>query len=93
MTGEVAHEPRTERKAPTLYDVAAVAGVSHQTVSRLVKGQTNIRPEIRERVEAAIAALNYRPNRVARSLATSRSHRIGALFFDPHRGGARRRCR
>ena len=69
-------------KPPTLYDVANLAGVSHQTVSRLVKGHTNIRPEIRERVEAAIATLNYKPNLVARSLATAKSHRIGALFFD-----------
>lgn len=69
-------------KAPTLYDVAGLAGVSHQTVSRLVKGHTNIRPEIRERVEAAIETLKYKPNLVARSLATAKSHRIGALFFD-----------
>ena len=82
VTGEGSRDPHAMRKAPTLYDVAALAGVSHQTVSRLVKGQTNIRPEIRDRVEAAIGALNYRPNRAARSLATSRSHRIGALFFD-----------
>jgi LacI family transcriptional regulator len=74
--------PTGVRKPPTLYDVAALAGVSHQTVSRLVKGHTNIRPEIRERVEAAISALNYKPNLVARSLATAKSHRIGALFFD-----------
>nr|WP_277814892.1 LacI family DNA-binding transcriptional regulator [Galbitalea soli] len=65
-----------------MYDVATLAGVSHQTVSRLVKGHTNIRPEIRSRVEAAIAELNYRPNRAARSLATATSRRIAALFFD-----------
>ena len=70
------------RKSPTLYDVAALAGVSHQTVSRLVKGRTNIRPETRKRVEAAIRALNYKPNQAARSLATSRSHRIGALVYE-----------
>lgn len=70
------------RKSPTLYDVAALAKVSHQTVSRLVKGHTNIRPEIRERVEAAIRTLNYKPNMAARSLATSRSHRIGALAYE-----------
>ena len=69
-------------KRPTLYDVAALAGVSHQTVSRLVKGHTNIGPELRTRVELAIATLDYRPNMVARSLATSRSNRIGCLFFD-----------
>jgi LacI family transcriptional regulator len=70
------------RKAPTLYDVAALAGVSHQTVSRLVKGQTNIGPEMRSRIEAAIATLNYKPNMSARSLATSRPHRVGALVYE-----------
>lgn len=70
------------RKPPTLYDVAHLAGVSHQTVSRLVKGHTNIRDDIRIRVEAAISALNYRPNLSARSLATSRPHRIGALVHE-----------
>lgn len=69
-------------RPPTLYDVAKLANVSHQTVSRLVKGQTNIRPEIRARVESAILELNYRPNMAARSLATSRSHRIGALVYE-----------
>jgi DNA-binding LacI/PurR family transcriptional regulator len=73
---------RPTLKAPTLYDVAKVAGVSHQTVSRVVKGHTNIGPEIRERVDAAIIQLNYKPNLLARSLATSKSHRIGALVYE-----------
>jgi DNA-binding LacI/PurR family transcriptional regulator len=76
-----AQEP-TRRKAPTLYDVARVAGVSHQTVSQVVKAGPNVKPETRRRVEAAIAELNYTPNMAARTLATARSHRIGALFFD-----------
>lgn len=70
------------RRAPTIYDVAKVAGVSHQTVSRYLKGFQGIRPETRERVESALAALDYRPNLTARSLATSRSHRIGALSHE-----------
>lgn len=69
-------------KVPTLYDVARLAGVSHQTVSRLVKGNTNIRPALVARIEAAIAELGYRPNLSARSLATSRSYRIGALGYE-----------
>jgi DNA-binding LacI/PurR family transcriptional regulator len=69
-------------KPPTLYDVARVVGVSHQTVSRVVKGHPNVRPDVRKRVEAAIAELNYKPNLVARSLATSKSHRIGALVYE-----------
>jgi DNA-binding LacI/PurR family transcriptional regulator len=66
----------------TIYDVARAAGVSHQTVSRLLQGYEGIRPATRERVEAALKELGYRPNLAARSLATSRSHRIGALVYE-----------
>ena len=66
----------------TIYDVAKLAGVSHQTVSRLLQGYDGIRPATRERVESALKALDYRPNLAARSLATSRSHRIGALVYE-----------
>ncbi|WP_138444659.1 LacI family DNA-binding transcriptional regulator [Sinomonas susongensis] len=69
-------------RPPTIYDVAALAGVSHQTVSRFVKGHTNIRPEIRDRVESAVKALDYKPNGAARALATSRGNRIGALVYE-----------
>jgi LacI family transcriptional regulator len=79
MTGAAETPPA---KPPTLYDVAREVGVSHQTVSRVVKGHVNVSPEIRARVEAGIAKLGYRPNLVARSLATSRSHRIGALVYE-----------
>jgi DNA-binding LacI/PurR family transcriptional regulator len=70
------------RRAATIYDVAKLANVSHQTVSRLLKGYQGIRPETRQRVEAALVDLKYRPNLVARSLATNRSHRIGALAHE-----------
>lgn len=66
-------------KAPTIYDVARAAGVSHQTVSRLLKGEDALRPATRQRVEKALVALDYRPNEAARVLATNRSHRIGAF--------------
>jgi LacI family transcriptional regulator len=66
-------------KQPTIYDVARLAGVSHQTVSRLLKGDSGIKPANRERVLQALAELDYRPNLTARSLATSRSHRVVAL--------------
>jgi len=62
-----------------MYDVAARAGVSHQTVSRVVNGFGSIRPETRDRVLAAIAELGYRQNVAARALATSRSRAIGVL--------------
>jgi DNA-binding LacI/PurR family transcriptional regulator len=72
---------RTPERA-TIYDVAKLAGVSHQTVSRLLQGYDGIRPATRERVESALKELDYRPNLAARSLATSRSQRIGALVYE-----------
>jgi DNA-binding LacI/PurR family transcriptional regulator len=69
----------TVRRSPNMYDVAARAGVSHQTVSRVVNSFGSIRPETRERVLAAIAELGYRRNLAARTLATSRTHAIGVL--------------
>jgi DNA-binding LacI/PurR family transcriptional regulator len=62
-----------------MYDVASRAGVSHQTVSRVLNGYEGIRPETRARVISAISALGYRPNRAARALATSRTHAIGLV--------------
>lgn len=72
------HAPRP----PTIYDVARVASVSHQTVSRFLRGNTSLKAGTRERVESAIAELGYRPNSTARALATSRSYRIGALVYE-----------
>jgi DNA-binding LacI/PurR family transcriptional regulator len=68
----------TDRK-PVMADVARLAGVSHQTVSRVVNGQSNLRPETRERVERAIRQLDYRPNTAARALVTRRSATIGVI--------------
>jgi DNA-binding LacI/PurR family transcriptional regulator len=72
----------TRAKAATIYDVAQAAGVSHQTVSRFLKGFEGIRPETRERVVHALDELGYRPNLTARSLKSGRSHRIGALTHE-----------
>lgn len=74
--------PAAPAKPATIYDVAQVAGVSHQTVSRFLKGFEGIRPETRERVVRALDELGYRPNLTARSLKSGRSHRIGALTHD-----------
>jgi DNA-binding LacI/PurR family transcriptional regulator len=63
-------------------DVGRLAGVSHQTVSRVINGSTSVRPETRERVLAAMRELGYRPNPVARALATGRSNTIGVVSFD-----------
>lgn len=67
----------TER--PTIRQVAAVAGVSHITVSRVVNGHPSIKEATRNRVLDAIKQLNYRPNIAARTLATQRSQRIGVV--------------
>ena len=62
-------------------DVAAVAGVSHQTVSRVLNGLPGVRPETAKRVHAAIALLGYRRNHAARLLASTRSRTIGVLTW------------
>ncbi len=62
-----------------MHDVAALAGVSHQTVSRVINGSANLRPATRERVLAAIEELGYRRNMAARALVTGRTHSIGVL--------------
>lgn len=67
------------RRAPAMSDVAAVAGVSHQTVSRVLNDHPSVRPETRERVLAAIETLGYRRNSIARALVTRRSATIGVV--------------
>jgi LacI family transcriptional regulator len=67
----------------TIDDVAALAGVSMKTVSRVVNKEPNVRDSTRERVEKAILKLHYRPNPSARSLAGKRSYLIGLLYDDP----------
>jgi DNA-binding LacI/PurR family transcriptional regulator len=61
----------------TLESVAAAAGVSRQTVSNVLNAPDRVAPETRAKVEAAIAALEYRPNRLARSLRTQASRLLG----------------
>lgn len=65
-----------------MVDVAKLAGVSHQTVSRVINNSDRVRPETRERVLAAMRVLNYRPNAVARTLATGRSRTLGVVSFN-----------
>jgi DNA-binding LacI/PurR family transcriptional regulator len=78
------------RKPPTIYDVARLAGVSHQTVSRHLKGDERMGPDIRERVMRALKLLDYKPNSAARALATNQSRRIGALTHEVHQVGPSR---
>lgn len=66
--------------AVTLREVAAAAGVSIRTVSNVVNGFAKVAPQTRERVERAIAELDYRPNAVARSLRQGRSHLIALVL-------------
>lgn len=66
-------------RAPSIRDVARLAEVSHQTVSRVLNDHPSIRPETRDRVLQAMETLQYRPNRAARTLVTSKSNTIGVL--------------
>ncbi len=66
-------------RPPGMYDVARLAGVSHQTVSRVINSHPNVREETRQRVQDAILALGYRRNVAARALVTRRSNTIGVI--------------
>src|SRR5581483_5887866 len=70
------------RRAVVMSDVGERAGVSHQTVSRVINGSPHVRPETREKVLAAMRELGYRPNSVARALVTGRSNMLGVVSFD-----------
>ncbi|NTW39255.1 MAG: LacI family transcriptional regulator, partial [Cellulomonadaceae bacterium] len=63
-----------------MIDVAKLAGVAHVTVSRVLNGHPSVRPETVERVNAAIAALGYRRNDVARALKSGRSMTLGVVL-------------
>jgi LacI family transcriptional regulator len=67
----------------TIYDVARAAAVSIKTVSRVLNGEPNVRPQTRQRVMESAAALRYRPSLSARSLAGARSYLLGLLFDNP----------
>ena len=83
----------------TINHVAEKAGVSIKTVSRVLNREPNVAESTRERVNAAVVALKYRPNISARSLAGSRSYLVGLLLDNPRPAyaialqfGALRRC-
>ncbi len=67
------------RASVTIEEVAAAAGVSRSTVSRVVNGSTAVSPEALDSVRRAIAELNYVPNRAARSLASRQTHAIALV--------------
>lgn len=70
------------RGALTLSDVAEAAGVTLSTASRSINGAYGVHPKTRERVLAAAELLQYKPNRVARGLATGQSHSLGLIVSD-----------
>lgn len=73
------HPTQSITPKPVMADVARLAGVSHQTVSRVINGSPSIRPATKARVEQAIEELGYRPNTAARALVTRRSGIIGII--------------
>ena len=69
-------------KRATIRDVALHAGVSHQTVSRVINGSPNVATGTRERVLATISELGYVPSPMARGLISNRTHSIGIVAED-----------
>lgn len=90
--------PTTGRSRPTLEQVAARAGVSRATVSRVVNGSPKVSPKVRDVVNRAIEELGYVPNPAARTLVTQRTDAIALVvsepesrvFTDPHFGSITR---
>jgi DNA-binding LacI/PurR family transcriptional regulator len=73
----------------TMYDVARQAGVSHQTVSRVINAAPNVAPPTRDRVREAMQLLGYRPSASARNLAARRTRAVGVVtFIGPYFGPA-----
>lgn len=70
----------------TLKDVAAHAGVSYQTVSKVLNGDMQVAPETMERIQAAVQELGYRPNRIARNMRAGRSFMIGYSWMQTEPG-------
>jgi DNA-binding LacI/PurR family transcriptional regulator len=67
------------RSHPTIRQVAAKAGVSHQTISRVINGSERVSPETRAKVEVAIAEMGFSPNAMARLLAQGRSFTLACI--------------
>ena len=100
MTPTKNAKPAPAAPLATITDVAAQAGVSIKTVSRVMNDEPGVHPQTRERVLKVVAALKYRPKLSARSLAGARSFLIGLLYYDPSAAfvggvqqGATLRCR
>jgi len=81
----VASNPKNNRATGevTIADVAAMAGVSIKTVSRVLNREPNVRQTTQERVLDAVKTLDYLPNLSARGLAGRRSHMVGLIYHNP----------
>src|SRR5690349_5202333 len=69
--------PKTMRA--TIKEVASVAGVSTQTVSRVINERPDVSPETRRRVQEVVKKLSYQPSALARSLISQRTHTLGVV--------------
>lgn len=80
MPTDRSDQPKTAPARVTSHDVAARAGVSQPTVSRVFSADPKVSPDLARRVRRAAAELGYRPNRLARSLTTGQSRTIGLVL-------------
>ncbi|WP_341947457.1 LacI family DNA-binding transcriptional regulator [Microbacterium sp. LWH11-1.2] len=78
----MSESPSASNRTVGVRDVAALAGVSRQTVSRVLNDHPDVAPETQVRVQAAMAELGYRMNNAARALGTRRSRTLGVLASD-----------
>lgn len=81
QSASAAQRPRRAGRPISMADVAQLAGVSGQTVSRVANGLTNVDASTKARVLDAMKTLGYRPNIAARALRTGRSGSIGVIMF------------
>lgn len=82
MTPTEPRAPRSDEspgRTANIFDVARLAGVSHQTVSRVLNDLPNVRPSTRARVQQAITQLNYTPSPAARALVSRRTRTVGLI--------------
>ena len=68
-----------KKPRPTIRDVARLAGVSHQTVSRVINKSERVNSETRKKVESAIAELDYRPSAIARSMSYGNTRTLACI--------------
>jgi len=79
---DAARQGARRSRAPTMIDVARTAGVSIATVSAFLNGTSNVSPELKQRIESAIASIGYERNAIARSLKTGATRTIGLTVAD-----------